>query len=260
MNYTHTQLMQYYYKQYKESIKTKEVILQLCQEHWTESLVRTLDENKDIHEQIIEIFIRFAQVSGSLRGDIRECEKYVSWLFGEQYNLTSRELTQLAYRIYGSRLVYPNIGFVHNNRSGREFYNPFDKFTTSQFFPLFFFFLAGIPSLFLCLGASYIPYWNIMPLIVFGIGFIAYFYSGVSGKLCWITPSIVNLLCSLCFFIWWCYSPEHIPFNIPFICSILFFITGLISLCFKKRMTIAIGSSGWEIGNKEGSKIKLFGE
>ncbi len=248
--------MQYYYKQYEECLKTKELILKRCQERWLGSLVQTLDANKDIHEQVVLIFNRFAQKYGSYKKDIRECEKYVSWLFSEQYNLTSRELTQLAYRIYGSKFVYSNASFIHGGRSVREFYNPFDKFTTSQFFPYFFFFLAGVPSLFLCMGAEHIPFWKNLVAIVPGIGVIASVYGEISRKHYWITPSIVNFLCSLCFFIWWRLTLELIPL----LCCVFFFISGLLALCFKKRITIAMGASGWKVGNKWGDRLLLYGE
>lgn len=248
--------MQYYYKQYEECLKTKELILKRCQERWLGSLVQTLDENKDIHEQVVLIFNRFAQKWGSYKKDIRECEKYVSWLFSEQYSLTSHELTQLAYRIYGSKFVYSNTSFIHGGRSVREYYNPFDKFTTSQFFPIFFFFLAGVPSLFLCMGAGHIPFENKMPLIIMMVATIAYCLGEMTHRHYWITPAIVNLICSLCNFIWWRFTLELIPLY----CCVFFFISGLLALCFKKRITIAMGASGWKVGNKWGDRVLLYGE
>lgn len=248
--------MQYYYKQYEECLKTKELILKRCQERWLGSLVQTLDANKDIHEQVVLIFYRFAQKYGSYKKDIRECEKYVSWLFSEQYNLTSRELTQLAYRIYGSKFVYSNASFIHGGRSVREFYNPLDKFTTWTYFPAFFFFLAGIPSGFLCMGAVNIPFGNSMPLIIVMIATIAYCLGEMTHRHYWITPAIVNLICSLCNFVWWRFTLELIPL----LCCVFFFISGLLALSFKNKITIAMGSSGWKVGNKWGDRIVLFGE
>ena len=243
-----------YYEQYEESIKTKERILQRCQERWSDSLSDTLDENKDIHEQLVLLFSRYAERTWAFKGDIEVCESFLSWVFSERYPLTSKELSVLAYKLFGARFTYSNTPFILSG-GRRESYNLYDKLTTSDFFSSFFFFLAGIPSFFLCLGGSYVPFWTVMPAIISGIGLVAYVYCESRRRHHWLVPCIVNLVCAVANCIWWIYCPS----SIPLLCCLFFFATGLLAFFYKKRLIVSMGTSGWTVGGNYGSP-SLWGD